>query len=63
MWEKGKWKVICTWPVLSNIDAKPSLRHLMCVFARIISFTSANRILMFAEAEFLIISGKYNSFI
>lgn len=35
----------------------------MCLFASVISLTSANHILMFAEAEFLIISGKYNSFI
>lgn len=63
MQEKGKWKLICTQTVLSKTDAKPSLRDLMCIFACITAFMSANHILMFAEVEFLIISGKYNSFI
>lgn len=62
MQEKSKWKLICTQPVLNNTDAKSSLGDLLCLFACIIYFTSANHILVSAEVECLIISGKYNSF-
>lgn len=63
MWEKSKWKLIFTQPVLNYTDPKSSLGDLLCFFACIIYFTSINHIFMLAEVEFLIISGKYNSFI